>query len=124
MRTLLISLSVSLLTLPVAIAVEANTSDRSIEECSQTIKFVPYDRQFISGLEIVHSRSNYHLIGVEQVNSNWWVILKTHPCEVLMMDPGGDADSFRGIVPDDVVEGMELAAKEYNREFYKKMGTK
>lgn len=119
MRTLLISLSLSLLTLPVAMAAETNISNQSIEECAQTIEFRPYDRKFIKQLKVVYSQRNYHLIGVEQAKSNWWVILRTNPCEVLMMDPFGDhLETFRGIVPDDVLGGMELAAKEYTREFY------
>lgn len=120
MRTLLISLSVSLLTIPVSLAVEANNSNQSIEECTQTIEFRPYDRKYINQLTVVYSQGSHHLIGVDQANQNWWVILKTDPCKILMMDPGGDAETFRGVVPDDVVGGMELAAKEYNREFYKK----
>lgn len=124
MRTLLISLSFSLLTLPVAVAAETNHSNQSIEECAQTIEFRPHDRKSIKQLKVVYSQQNHHLIGVQQAKSNWWVIIKTKPCEVLMMDPGGDhLDTFRGIVPDDVVEGMELAAKEYTREFYN-LGTK
>ncbi|KAI9129598.1 hypothetical protein [Acaryochloris sp. CCMEE 5410] len=123
MRTLLISLSVSLLICPVAVAVEANQSNQSVEECAQTIEFRPHDRKFIKQLKVVYSQNSYHLIGVEDANHNWWVILKTNPCKVLMMDPFGDhLETFRGVVPDDVVEGMELAAKEYNREFYKKNG--
>lgn len=121
MRTLLISLSASLLTLQVSMAVEANTSNQSIEECSQTIEFRAHDRKFIKQLNVVYSQDSYHLIGVEDANHNWWVILRTDPCKVLMMDPFGDhLETFKGIVPDDVVGGMELAAKEYNREFYKK----
>lgn len=119
MRTLLISLFISFLTFPAAIAAETNESNQNVEECAQTIEFRPYDRKFINQLKVVYSQRNYHLIGVQQANSNWWVIIKTNPCEVLMMDPFGDhLDTFKGIVPDDVVGGMELAAKEYTREFY------
>lgn len=122
MRTLLISLFISLLTSPISVVAEVNASNQSIEECTQAIKFRPYTRKNIDQLTVVYSQSNYHLIGVEEANSSWWVIIKTNPCEVLMMDAGGNADTFRGIVPDEVVEGMELAAIKYSREFHKKLG--
>lgn len=122
MQTLLISLFISLLTFPSAMAAEVNASNQSIEKCTQAIGFRPYTRKNIDQLTVVYSQNNYHLIGVEEANSSWWVIIKTNPCKVLMMDAGGNADTFRGIVPDDVVAGMELAAIEYSREFHKKMG--
>lgn len=122
MRTLLISLFISLMTFPISVVAEVNASNQSIEECTQAIKFRPYTRKNIDQLTVVYSQSNYHLIGVEEANSSWWVIVKTNPCEVLMMDAGGNADTFRGIVPDEVVEGMELAAIRYSREFHRKLG--
>lgn len=120
MHTLVLAI---LLGLGVPSGVIAQSDSRTVEQCSQTIPFNKYKRavrvEKIEGLTVVTSINNYHLIGVTESGHNWWVILKTNPCEVVLMDPQSHGETFKGVVPDDVAEHLDAAATAYGKEFYK-----
>ncbi|MGR3279919.1 hypothetical protein ACSYAD_33225 [Acaryochloris marina NIES-2412] len=120
MQTLALAI---LLGLGVPSGVIAQSDNLTVEQCSQTIPFDQYKRavrvEKIEELTVVTSIKNYHLIGVTEAGHNWWVIIKTNPCEVVLMDPQSHGETFKGVVPDDVAKHLDAAATAYGKEFYK-----